>query len=75
MNNEKAAGPDGIVAEHIRMAEPVIIDYLLYIFNSILIRIEKYPILFKKGLLTSLFKGDTNNYRDITFIFGASKII
>ena len=28
MNNGKAAGPDGIVVEHIRMAEHVIIDFL-----------------------------------------------
>ena len=41
MNNGKTAGPDGLVAEHIRMAEPVII-YLLYIDVSIL-TIENSP--------------------------------
>ena len=56
---------------YIRMAEHVIIDYLLYIYIRIL-KIEKHPAQFKKGLVISLFKGgkrdrfDTNNYRDIT---------
>ena len=64
MNNMKAAWPDGIVAEHIRIAEPVIINYLilLYIYDCIrTIIIEKNPVQFKKGLVISLFKGRTHD--------------
>ena len=67
LHNGKAAGPDGTVAEHLRLAEPVLMKHLAFIYNCI-INVVKYLKQFKRGLVISLFKSgkrdwfDANNY-------------
>jgi hypothetical protein len=71
MNSGKAPGLDQLVIEHIRLAEDILLDSVVDLFNQIL-RTEKYPKQFKRGVTITLFKGgkkdrlDPNSYRDIT---------
>lgn len=79
MKNGKAPGFDGIVTEHIKIVEDIILDYLVKLFNAI-IDVEHYPQQFKSGVTVTLFKGgnkdklDMNSYRDITLMSVLQKL-
>ena len=75
----KAAGFDGLTAEHLIHAEHGIVTILTCIYNSIL-KHEYIPINFRRGTQIPLYKGknscplDVNNYRGITLLSSMNKI-
>ncbi len=75
----KAAGPDDLMAEHFKLASPLIADMLAVLIESCLchgyvpdlvMRVKIVPILKKKGL----DKTAANNYRPIALATAISKI-
>ena len=75
----KASGPDGLSAEHIVKAHPVIIIHLCLLYRS-MIKHCIVPDDFGKGIIVPLIKdnlgnpNDVNNYRGITLIPVISKL-
>ena len=73
MKNGKAPGFDGIVTEHIKITQDILLIHLVKLFNAIM-DAECYPQQFKRGVTITLFKGgnkdklDMNSYRDITLM-------
>ena len=75
----KASGPDGLSAEHIVKAHPVIIIHLCLLYRS-MIKHCIVPDDFGKGIIVPLIKdnlgnpNDVNNYRGIILIPVISKL-
>ena len=75
----KAAGFDGLTAEHLVHAGYRIVDILSLIYNSIT-KYEYIPTNFRRGTQIPLYKGknscplDVNNYRGITLLSSMNKI-
>ena len=75
----KASGLDGVEAEHILHAHPLLIVHLCTLFNAIL-RCGYVPNCFGKGIIIPLVKDksaditDINNYRGITLSSVISKL-
>ena len=73
LHTGKAPGFDGIMAEHLQYAGPLVANLLCTLFNAI--RDTEYiPLCFKRGVEIPLYKGkdtcvlDPNNYRGITLL-------
>ena len=66
----KAAGPDGLMAEHILHSYPIIIIHVFYLFKAIATH-NVMPDDFGQGVIIPLVKDNINdianldNYRDI----------
>ena len=67
----KAAGHDGVQAEHLKYGGPILRDWILQICNAIT-ELEHVPDFLKTGIITPLYKGggkdplDTHSYRGVT---------
>ena len=76
----KAAGPDGITAEHIKYGSPEVCQWLLKVFNRIL-SLEDIPFSLKEGIIVPIYKGKGKNpllatsYRGITISSPLSKLL
>lgn len=76
---QKAAGLDGIEAEHIVYCHPIVVDLLYVLFNSILFH-EYVPRDFCKGVIIPLVKDrnddvtSSSNYRAITLSSNIAKL-
>ena len=75
-----AAGPDGLVGEHLREAGDSLIIWLLNVLNSV-VELEAVPDILKKGILVPVFKGGgkdplwVDNYRGITLTLMFAKVL
>ena len=73
----KSAGPDCILAEMLKVAEPVIVPYLKNVFN-VLFDMGMFPEEWSKAIIIPLHKkGDKNNpdnYRGISLLSILSKV-
>jgi len=80
MKLQKAAGVDGIEAEHLRYAHPRICVILALLFNAMLIH-GVVPSIFGVGIIIPLIKGhntdgsSSDNYRGITLSVHISKVL
>ena len=76
----KAQDPSGLQGEHFKYGGPSMFITLAVLFNSI-IRLEKFPHVFKESITIPLYKGgnkckmDRNNYRGITIQSIVCKIL
>ena len=76
----KAGGPDGLTAEHILHAHPLVISHLCALFRSMIVH-SYVPDNFGQGTIIPLIKdksGDfdkVDNYRGITLIPVVSKLL
>ena len=76
----KAAGHDGVQAEHIKYGGSTLRNWILQICNAI-IELECIPDSLKTGIITPIYKGggkdplDTNSHRGITLTSVFSKIL
>ena len=63
----KAAGHDGIRAEHLKYGGPMLRDWILQVCNAI-VEVESIPSSLKTGIIIPVYKGcgkdplDTNSY-------------
>jgi hypothetical protein len=77
LKNSKAAGPDEILSEMLKMAENEIIEYLTGLFNYLFTN-SLFPTEWTKAIIIPIFKkGDTNkpdNYRGISLLSVLSKM-
>ena len=67
----KAAGPDGVEAEHLLYAGPLLIDHLRSLFNAILAMCH-IPSSFLEGYIIPIPKGHNKDLSTIPPITGAS---
>ena len=80
LKSKKVAGPDVIVAEHLKWGGETLRLWLLGVINSI-VEMEEIPPMFKSGLLSPVYKGGgkdpflTTNYRGITVNSVLSKLL
>ena len=71
VNKKKSAGPDDLMAEHLKYGGQSIIMWLTGILNSI-IDVEQVPACFKPGVSIPIYKGggkdplNVNSYRGTT---------
>ena len=74
----KAAGHDGLQAEHLKYGGPVLRDWVLKICKAI-VEAENIPSLLKTGIVTHKGGGkdplNTNSYRGITLTSVLAKIL
>ena len=76
----KAAGHDGVQAEHLKYGGPILRDWILQICNAIT-ELEHVPDFLKTGIITPLYKGggkdplDTHSYRGITLTSVLAKVL
>ena len=77
MKNNKAAGPDGIVAELIKLAENNVVHYLTKLFNKIF-QSGSFPREWTRSIIIPIHKkGDpslSDNYRGISLLSIISKV-
>jgi hypothetical protein len=77
LKNNKAAGPDGIVAELIKLAETKVVKYLTKLFNKIF-QSGTFPLEWTRSIIVPLHKkGDhslPDNYRGISLLSIVSKV-
>jgi hypothetical protein len=77
LKNNKAAGPDGIVAELIKLAETKVVKYLTKLFNKIF-QSGTFPLEWTRSIIVPLHKkGDKSlpdNYRGISLLSTVSKV-
>ncbi|PJE77674.1 hypothetical protein CI610_03399 [invertebrate metagenome] len=70
---DKSGGPDGLVYEHVKYCNDLMIEHITFLFNLI-IKYEYIPKSWKVGIIVTLYKGDKkpkddpNSYRGITLI-------
>ena len=79
LKNNKAAGWDGVTAEHVKYGGEALVLTITKLCN-IITRMEHIPWQFKIGLLIPIPKGDKNqsyqdNFRGITLLPTLSKIV
>jgi hypothetical protein len=76
----KAAGHDGVQAEHLKCGGLILRDWILQICNAIT-ELEHVPDSLKIGIITPLYKGggkdplDTHSYRGITLTSVLAKVL
>ena len=76
----KAAGHDGIKAEHLKYGGPTLQDWVLQICNAI-VEAENIPKSLKTGIITPVYKEsgkdplNTNSYRGITLTSVLAKVL
>ena len=76
----KAAGHDGIKAEHLKYGGPTLWDWVLQICNAI-IETENIPKSLKTGIITPVYKGggkdplNRNSYRGVTLTSVLAKVL
>ncbi len=76
----KAAGPDGLMAEHLRIGGDTLVIWLMNILNSI-VELEAFPSFLKMGYLVPVYKGGgkdpflVNSYRGITVTSTIAKVL
>ena len=79
LNGGKTPGYDGVTKEHLKNADPVMIDILCLMYNRIR-RSEYIPVNFRRGIQIPLYKGrnssivEVNNYRGITLLTTFNKL-
>ena len=77
--NGKAAGPDRITNEHLKAASPVIVPFLVLLFNTCL-RLGCIAAAWKNSFVVALFKGkgspsEPSNYRGIALLNTVFKVL
>ena len=76
----KAAGHDGLQAEHIKYGGLILRNWILQICNAI-VELECVPASLKIGIITLVYKGggkdplDTNSHREITLTSVFAKVL
>ena len=76
----KAAGHDGVQAEHLKCGGLILRDWILQICNAIT-ELEHVPDSLKIGIITPLYKGggkdplDTHSYRGVTLTSVLAKVL
>ena len=76
----KAAGHDGLRAEHLKYGRPMLRDWILQVCNAI-VDVESVPNSLKTGIITPVYKGcgkgplDTNSYRGVTLTSVLAKVL
>ena len=76
----KAAGHDGLRAEHLKYGRPMLRDWILQVCNAI-VYVESIPNSLKTGIITPVYKGcgkdslDTNSYRGVTLTSVLAKVL
>ena len=76
----KAAGPDGLMAEHLRNGGDTLVIWLMNILNSV-VELEAIPGFLKMGNLVPVYKGGgkdpflVNSYRGITVTSTIAKVL
>ena len=64
----KAAGPDGVIGEHLKWGGNMVQEWLLRVTNAV-VDLEVVPSVLKSGILVPVYKGggkdpmDVNSYR------------
>ena len=80
LKRKKAAGPDGVVAEHLIAGSDAVSLWLKGILNAV-IEMEKIPAVLKCGVVVLVYKGggrdplSTNNYRGVTLTSVIAKVL
>ena len=80
LKSGKAAGHDGVQAEHLQYGGPILRGWILQICNAI-IELECIPDCLKTGIITPVYKGggkdplDTNSYRGVTLTSVLAKVL
>ena len=79
LKKRKSPGPDNVFGEHLLYGGPVVVAWLLQIFNAIL-DLESIPPCLKTATIIPIYKGkgkdplDTNSYRGISLSSSISKV-
>ena len=80
LKRRKAAGPDGVVAEHLIAGGDAMVLWLKGILNAV-VEMEKIPTLLKCGVVVPVFKGggkdplSMNNFRGVTLTSVIAKVL
>ena len=73
LKTKKSGGPDGLVYEHVKYCNSLLITHMTHLFNLI-VKNECIPKSWKLGMIITLYKGhgkpkdDPNSFRGITLI-------
>ena len=79
LNNRKAAGPDGLMAEHLKLGGESVVIWLMNILNAV-IELEVVPDVLKRGVVVPVYKGGgkdplkADSYRGITLTSMVAKV-
>lgn len=73
LKTKKSGGPDGLVYEHVKYCNSLLVTHMTHLFNLI-IKNEYIPKSWKLGMIITIYKGngkpkdDPNSFRGITLI-------
>ena len=76
----KAAGPDGIVGEHLKWGGAVVQEWLLRVLNAV-VDLEVIPSVLKSGIIVPVYKGggkdptSVHSYRGVTLTSIVGKVL
>ena len=80
LKNRKAAGPDGLMAEHLKLGGESVVIWLMNILNAV-IELEVVPDVLKRGVVVPEYKGGgkdplkADSYRGITLTSMVAKVL
>ena len=76
----KAAGPDGLMAEHLKARGEMVVIWLLNVLNTI-VELEVIPDVLKRGVVVPIYKGSgkdplrVDSYRGVTLSSMVAKVL
>jgi len=76
----KAAGPDGLMAEHLKAGGQGMVIWLLNVLNAV-VELEAVPDILKRGVVVPVYKGGgkdplrVNSYRGVTLSSIVAKVL
>ena len=76
----KAAGPDGLMAEHLKAGGEMVVIWLLNVLNTI-VELEVIPDVLKRGVVVPVYKGSgkdplrVDSYRGVTLSSMVAKVL
>ena len=76
----KAAGPDGLMAEHLKAGEEMVVIWLMNVLNTIL-ELEVIPDVLKRGVVVPVYKGSgkdplrVDSYQGVTLSLMVAKVL
>ena len=76
----KAAGPDGVIGEHLKWGGNVVQEWLLRVTNAV-VDLEVVPSVLKSGVIVPVYKGggkdpmDVNSYRGVALTSVVGKVL
>ena len=76
----KAAGPDGLMVEHLKAGGEMVVICLLNVLNTI-VELEVIPDVLKRGVVVPVYKGSgkdpllVDSYRGVTLSSMVAKVL